>query len=105
MELALRDFFDTTLPGQRIIVVGDMLEVGTTELQAHYDILILIAKLKDAADSVLCIGPRFSQYKNGFPFRFFDLSIEAAPFFNTLPLDGKKVFLKGSRGIKVEEIL
>jgi UDP-N-acetylmuramoyl-tripeptide--D-alanyl-D-alanine ligase len=106
MELSLKDFFHSTEAGKRIIIAGDMFEVGETEHEAHEAILKLIEENKDAHDYVMCVGPRFSacltDYKN---FHFFLSPIEAKVFYTTLDLKDKSIFLKGSRGIKLEEII
>jgi UDP-N-acetylmuramoyl-tripeptide--D-alanyl-D-alanine ligase len=105
MELSLKDFFDTTEAGTRVMVVGDMFEVGETEQQAHKETLELIEKNKDAHDYVMCVGPRFSLHQANVPFHFFPTPQEAKPFLESLSLNGKTVFLKASRGIRLEEIL
>ncbi len=105
MELSLKDFFYTSEAGKRIVIVGDMLEVGETETAAHEAILQMIKEQSDAHDVVMCVGPRFSLHKNSFPFHFFSSSEQAKVFYTTLDLQGKSIFLKGSRGIKLETIL
>ncbi len=105
MELSLKDFFNVSTAGSRVIVIGDMFEVGETELAAHKDILEVVNTKKEERDEIICVGTRFSTYKDSFPFKFFDTPLDAKEYFNTLDLAGKKVFLKASRGIKLETIL
>lgn len=110
MTLALNSFFESSTPKKRVIVVGDMFEVGETEMQAHKEILELIKSRADANDEVICVGPRFSTVFSGHQpsfstFHFFPTPQEAKPFFESLDLSDKKIFLKASRGIKLEGIL
>jgi UDP-N-acetylmuramyl pentapeptide synthase len=106
MEFSLADFFNNTEAGKRIIVVGDMLELGDAETQAHSNILKLLKEKSDKNDIVICIGPRFSLSKESYPtFAFFPTSIDAKDSFQKLGKTGKTIFLKGSRGMRVEEIL
>ncbi|MFZ4499923.1 MAG: UDP-N-acetylmuramoyl-tripeptide--D-alanyl-D-alanine ligase [Minisyncoccia bacterium] len=105
MELSLKDFFHTTSPGARVIVVGDMFEVGDAEAMAHSNVLEFIAKEKGVADIVICVGPRFSKNSALFPFTFFESAAQAKPFYGALSLHNKTVFLKASRGIRLEEML
>ncbi len=105
MELALRDFFGHTSPDTRIVIIGDMLEMGDVEHAVHEDVLKLVTSFADAQDTVMCVGPRFEAFKESFPFHFYEDSQTAREYFNTLNLIGKTIFLKASRGIKLEEVI
>jgi UDP-N-acetylmuramoyl-tripeptide--D-alanyl-D-alanine ligase len=105
MAVALNDFFHSTQPGTRIVVVGDMFEVGATEAEEHKGILELIEERADAHDVVWCVGPRFSLHQDHFPFHFFPSPLAAKDFFDNIPLTDKKIFLKASRGTKLEDVL
>lgn len=105
MELSLSDFFTATPAGNRVVIIGDMFEVGESEAEAHKKILELVAGKADAHDIVMCVGPRFSLHTADFPFHFFLSPAEAKYFFDTLNLMDKKIFLKASRGMRLENIL
>lgn len=105
MELALQDFFLNTTNGTRIVIVGDMLEMGAVEAQVHTDILKQITELIDPSDIVICVGPRFYASKDSFPFHFYETTETAREYFNTLDLTNKTVFVKASRGIKLEDVI
>jgi UDP-N-acetylmuramoyl-tripeptide--D-alanyl-D-alanine ligase len=105
MEVALRDFARDTTPGHRFFIIGDMLEMGTDESRLHKEILHLVESLTSTGDTVWCIGPRFSAYKADFPFTFFETTTTPREIFGTLDLTGKTVFLKASRGIKLENVV
>jgi UDP-N-acetylmuramoyl-tripeptide--D-alanyl-D-alanine ligase len=105
MELALRDFFKDTPAGKRIILIGDMFEMGDAEARVHEEILKLVHTLIDPHDIVLCVGSRFGAYHNDFPFTFFETSETARAYFNTLQLQEKYIFVKASRGMKLEDTI
>lgn len=105
MTLALKDFCRITTPGSRIILIGDMLEMGTIEAAVHKEILELVRELVATEDQVLVVGPRFNAFASQFSFQFFEMSDSTRVYFNTLPIDGKQIFVKASRGIKLEEVI
>lgn len=108
MKVSLEVFFQNSEAGKRIIVVGDMFEVGAMEEIAHREAADLIKAKIDANDVVICVGPRFSLYEGhqgNAPFHFFANSQAARLFFQNLEWKNKKIFLKASRGIHLEDIL
>lgn len=105
MELSLRDFFNETKNGERVVLIGDMLEMGKDEGILHKKILEFVQSHYDLKDEVICVGPRFTLSKGEFPFKFFDDSINARLYFNALDISKKTVFVKASRGIKIEEVI
>lgn len=105
MELSLKDVFQSFRDKEKIIIVGDMFELGEQSLHFHQEILQLIQGNVQENDTVICIGNDFSYYQEKFPFQFFKTTAEAKIFFESLDKNGKVTFMKGSRGVKLEEIL
>jgi UDP-N-acetylmuramoyl-tripeptide--D-alanyl-D-alanine ligase len=105
MEAALRDFVKDTTPGKRVFIIGDMFEMGSEEDRVHKEILTLVQSLVDTNDTVMCVGPRFGKYKNECSFSFFETTDSAREVFNALNLSDKFIFLKASRGIRLEEVI
>lgn len=105
MQLSLSDFLKYSSAGERIIIVGDMLELGEEEEASHRTLLAFLSRSTETNDTVFCVGPRLLKQKKEEPFHFFLESARARSFFNTLPLSGKKIFLKASRGIQLEEVI
>ena len=105
MELALIDFFTQSPQGKRIIIIGDMLEIGEQENMMHKHILDIVQKYTIAGDTILCVGPRFFIHKNEFPYIFFETSQHAQEYFDQLDIENNYVFLKASRGIKLETVI
>lgn len=105
MELSLRDFFKASLGHKRIVIVGDMLEIGETEQDEHLETLNQIKNNMTEGDTVLCVGPVFSVFKDQFTFLFFTTSNDASVEFSNLDISDSYIFLKASRGIKLEEVI
>ncbi|MBP6857736.1 MAG: UDP-N-acetylmuramoyl-tripeptide--D-alanyl-D-alanine ligase [Candidatus Pacebacteria bacterium] len=105
MELALKDFFRQTKNGERIIITGDMFEMGEEEQMVHKEILDLLEKLREEKDVVIVVGPRFYQSKDNFPFMFYKNTTDAKDYFDKLDIKNKTIFVKASRGMKLEELI
>lgn len=105
MELSLRDFFKTTVGKRRITIVGDMRELGETENELHLEILNLIQQNSQPADKIIIAGPVFYQFRESYPFSFFPTSSDARTYFESLDLSDAFVFLKASRGTKLEVVV
>lgn len=105
MTASLTDFFAQPVGGGRIVVVGGMKELGTASDQEHAVVLAFIQKNKDESDTVIVVGPEFYQYRDNYPYHFFENTETAKVFFRELSLSGKTIFLKASRGTAVEKIL
>lgn len=102
MNAALDAFFSDDTPN-KIVILGDMLELGEFSRDAHINILqkVCAHPLKDA----VFIGPRFYELKDLYPARFFLSADDAKSFINWSEYAGKTILLKGSRGIALEKLL
>ncbi|OGV34721.1 MAG: hypothetical protein A2020_00285 [Lentisphaerae bacterium GWF2_45_14] len=96
-------------PSHLVIVLGDMLELGETTMESHQKVLRFAAeKFKDA--KVVAIGPKMiaacadRSFKAGEEILTFESSDKAAESVRLLACRGCTVFLKGSRGMKLEKI-
>lgn len=92
-----------TVKTPKVVVLGDMLELGDFSSEEHQKILDLVCSQTDI-EGVL-IGPRFGAFKEKYNARFYDSVQEARPFINWHNWQGKTVLLKGSRGIALEKLL
>lgn len=105
MELAIADVF-ASFPSQRkIIVIGDMLELGEEESVYHQEILSLIAQKRTDQDTVICVGPLFNAHAKKYPYHFFETVENAKDFFADVNKKDAVIFIKASRGIRLETIL
>lgn len=90
------------LPGTRVAVLGDMLELGVEEAGAHRDVLALARSLP--IDRVLVTGPRMTAAAAHIA------GVEAYPDVDALVTGlgaspGNALLIKGSRGARMERVL
>ena len=94
--------------GQKIAVLGDMLELGDNETQYHKDVGQFFAGL--GFDHLVTVGERARHIadgakENGFgqkKIRCFDGSHEAGVYLRESVPEGSVVLFKASRGIRME---
>ena len=94
--------------GRKIAVLGDMLELGAAAEEAHRDIGKRVAELGFAA--LVTYGPQArwmheEAEKAGCTAHHAETHAEAADVLKNLLADGDTVLFKGSRGMKMEEII
>ena len=108
IHLALETLRD--LPGERkIVILGDMLELGKYSIQAHQEIGNLAGSF---ADILVCVGAKakfiadsaFNQMPMENIHRF-ETSDEARLKVGELIKEGDLVLVKGSQGIRMEKIV
>ena len=98
------------LPGRKVAILGDMLELGLEEKELHRDIGLLSAKL--GVDSLICCG-RLAEYiykghiASGVPLEGWHFPLKDS-LFSVLPSlikEGDNVLVKASHGEHFEEIV
>jgi len=111
MEAALRLLNDINTNTRRIAVLGDMLELGDWAFASHYNIGKLAFLL--GIDYILAVG-QYSQYlikgaiESGADFnkaKSFSSKEEAIPFLKNILKEGDVVLIKGSRAMKMENVV
>jgi len=101
---SMRAALDTlaALPGPRIAIVGDMLELGAHEAALHREIL----ELASGFDAVIAVGPRMSAAASGrsgvVAFAEVEPAVDAA---RALLAGPATALVKGSRGMRLERIV
>lgn len=96
-------------PPRRVAVLGDMLELGTSELREHRDLGMEVAQ---AADVLVAVGPRSKETVNGAYVQglscgdvyWYKDAPAAAADIRSIVQAGDTVLIKGSRGMKLESI-
>lgn len=100
MELSLRNF--AAMPGNRkLAILGDMFELGTYEEEEHQALADRSAQL--GIDQVWLVGPAFS--KTRCSHQKFPEAKSVIEFIKSNPLEDKFIFIKGSRGMKLESLV
>ncbi len=102
MKLSLESFAKVNA-SSKLVVLGDMLELGEFTQAEHKEILALVESLgiKDA----IYVGENFYKEKEGFNGAFYKKIEDAKEYFKLKGYQNYYILLKGSRGISVESIL
>lgn len=95
------------VPGRRIAVIGDMLELGPDELKFHHEAGAAIPR---SVDLVIGVGRRSTSLLEGAraagfsdaALHHFDKAEEAAAFLKSEIREGDLVLIKGSRGVGLD---
>jgi UDP-N-acetylmuramoyl-tripeptide--D-alanyl-D-alanine ligase len=99
MKVAIENF--AAMPVEnKMLVLGDMLELGRESVEEH-TALIELLKEKKLTDYVL-VGSIFSSLQKE---RSFQTSAQALESFKNNPIKNKTILIKGSRGIALEEVV
>ena len=102
MQLVIENFRNQE--GNKVLVLGDMLELGADEIKEHKVILDLISD--SHWNRVFIFGNLFSSVKDNYSqFEFFTEFEELQKQFETLEFDSSSILMKGSRGMALERLL
>ncbi len=103
MRLSIENF-SKFQSSEKILIIGDMLELGDACNLEHEKILNQIQQLN--FKKVFVIGKHFNVFINKFKhFNFMKNTDEMCNYLVNNPLNNKTVLLKASRGIKLEKTL
>lgn len=102
MLAALNAFSSQKNKGE-IVILGDMLELGEYSNEEHQSIVDHLIKL--SFEEVYLVGNYFSSTNYPKKFKVYETITEVANALKISPLLGKKILLKGSRGIALEQLL
>ena len=108
MCAALTTLGEYRCTGKRIAVLADMLELGNISRQSHYEIGCFAAAQK--IDLLLAFGQQAEQYvagarDSGMMAQQFDDKKALAEQVRAAAEPGSVIWVKGSRGMKLEEVL
>jgi UDP-N-acetylmuramoyl-tripeptide--D-alanyl-D-alanine ligase len=100
MTLAIKNFTGLS-NGKKMMVLGDMLELGDESVNEHRKIIDLV--LQQRIDEVFLVGPQFIKADDQKRFSHFENADEAKKYFQAHPKSGYLILIKGSRGIQLEK--
>jgi len=98
---AIRNF-ETLLADNKIIILGDMLELGKIEKEEHQRIIDLLNENKI---QTLLVGPIYNSCTIGPSMKQFSSTEDAKAYLLSSPLENKTILIKGSRGLKLESLV
>lgn len=101
MSMAIQSFANLN-SDHKLIILGDMLELGEKSESEHLKVLQELKSLKP--ESVLLAGPVFNRLANKHGYRSFENTAKLKDHLVKKPLKGFTVLIKGSRMIGLEKI-
>jgi UDP-N-acetylmuramoyl-tripeptide--D-alanyl-D-alanine ligase len=100
MEQAIMNFYNLSARN-KVLILGDMLELGEESLNEHLKILDLINKLK--FKTVLLVGEQFFSLDN--IHSSFAGTDDVRAYLRYHPINSSTILIKGSRGIGLERLV
>lgn len=86
----------------KVLILGDMFELGEYSYVEHQKTVDLISKF--SFDEVILIGPEFNLCKTNPGILKFNQLVDVLAYLKKHPLQNKSIFVKGSRGMKLETL-
>lgn len=107
MRAAIENFAMLKMPA-KVLLLGDMLELGQDSIQEHKAILELA--LEKGFEKIFLVGGEFAQAASQLPGRGGDLSLfedsaSLRDYLKEKPLSGCSILIKGSRGKRLERVI
>ena len=87
----------------KVLILGDMLELGDYTQEEHLAIVELI-KEQDF-DTIFLVGEHFGEVKDSISCKHFNTTGQAKKYFAETPLTNSLVLIKASRGIGLESLV
>lgn len=101
MEAAIRNFKNITTSLPKMLILGDMFELGKEAQNEHQKIVDLLALLQ--FDKVCLVGSLFSQTKSNFT--TLTNGDELVAYLQEKDFQGLSILIKGSRSMKMERVV
>jgi UDP-N-acetylmuramoyl-tripeptide--D-alanyl-D-alanine ligase len=102
MEAAIRNFKDN--PGKnKILIIGEMAELGEASEAEHLLLISLLKQLQGAR--IILVGKNFSKFSIPPEFNRYPDTQELLHWLQKNPLRNSTILLKGSRIVRLEKLL
>jgi len=101
MRRAIESFMETKAE-KKLLILGDMLELGTRTNEEHMGLLRNLNS--QGIINVLLVGTLFDAFAGEFGYRSFKNVETLAEYLTANPVKGYHILVKGSRGIMLEKI-
>lgn len=102
MEASIKNFAKIDAEN-KVLIIGDMLELGEYTISEHQYIINLVDNLN--FKDIILVGNIFCEVCKDFDYKCFKNSLEAKGWLEKNPFLNSTILIKGSRGIKMEEVL
>jgi UDP-N-acetylmuramoyl-tripeptide--D-alanyl-D-alanine ligase len=103
MVSSIKNFLSLNLDLPKVIILGDMLELGEYSHPEHKAILDLLIEKKFT--DVILVGPEFHSVSDSYLLPSFRKVEDLIEHFRENPVKEHCILLKGSRGIRLEKLL
>lgn len=100
MKLAIENFAKLNAT-HKIVCIGGMKELGTTSIEEHQQLINLLQQTQ--WEQVVLVGGDFEHCQHGY--LFFPTAVDAKGWIAAQNFKGRSILIKGSRGIKMEQVL
>jgi UDP-N-acetylmuramoyl-tripeptide--D-alanyl-D-alanine ligase len=101
MKMALKSFVNMKLKDEQVAVLGDMLELGAFSEEYHREILDMVSQMNFS--QVWLVGDLFCKVDADGRYLHFNKIDEVANWLAQNPKTNTAFFVKGSRGIRLEQ--
>ena len=102
MKLALESFCKTSYTN-KMIIVGDMFELGNDSIHYHQEIINYIEKINDSI--IYIVGEYFCNTKHSDKIKSFSSKKELINNLSKTNVSNYSILIKGSRGMQLEKII
>jgi UDP-N-acetylmuramoyl-tripeptide--D-alanyl-D-alanine ligase len=109
MRASIENFASLNMP-YKVLMLGDMLELGADSVQEHKGILSLAAECN--FEKIYLVGKEFAAAygqlqgtPDSFGAELFEDSIQLQEHLKEKPLSGCSILIKGSRGKRLERVI
>ena len=102
MGLAIGNFMNMQMPGKKLMILGDMFELGDYSDEEH---LNLLESLSGIDCETILVGSCFHKHAQEYGFRSFPDVDTMAGWLSMNPVYGRQILLKASRGVRLEKLL
>ncbi|TVR90213.1 MAG: UDP-N-acetylmuramoyl-tripeptide--D-alanyl-D-alanine ligase [Saprospirales bacterium] len=99
------DHFLENFSNPRILILGDMLELGTDSMEEHRQLVRDLQDKNDKYEQLWLVGKEFGKLDVKAPIRHFPSADKVAEELETQGIQNHSILLKGSRGIGLERIV
>lgn len=113
MEVALKSFSALGDPRPKVLILGDMFEMGETSAAEHAAVVRMAMEV--GAAKIIFVGRAFYAARehaaearvpgHASETRFFETIAAAKTFLSSTPVEGAVILVKGSRGIAMEGLM